>query len=159
MGDSSFTSTTNMGEFDEIKGPIKAMNWISIAAGLVTIGAGIMGCVWGVKVLKPWPPLTWNNFVGGLFMILFGFAIIWMAFKESGGEKGFFKTYFAFLDHLLGRGCFFLFIGMRVVPLGKFYCLVAGITIFIFGIVNICYHFTLEKGYSYSQLAGRVMED
>ena len=43
-----------------------------------------------------------------LFFSGFGFAIIWMALKEAGGEKGFFKTYFAFLDHLLGRGCFFL---------------------------------------------------
>ena len=50
-------------------GLMKAINWVSVAAGLVTIGAGVMGCVWGVKVLKPWPPLTWNNFVGGVFMM------------------------------------------------------------------------------------------
>merc|ERR1711998_164376 len=105
MGDSSLHRFI-MGN-DSQKTALKAFNWISIVAGLVTIGAGVMGCVWGVKVLKPWPPLTWNNFVGGLFMIGFGFAIVWMALKESN-EEGFFKTYFKFLDHLLGRGFFFL---------------------------------------------------
>merc|ERR1712224_111474 len=125
----SFGNNTTMGKGDN-KGLLKALNWFSVLCGLVTIGAGVMGCVWGVKVLKPWPPLTWNNFVGGLFMIGFGFAIVWLAVQENGREKGFFRTYFAFLDHLLGRGLFFLFIGMRVIPLGKFYCLVAGIVIF-----------------------------
>merc|ERR1712199_67926 len=143
MGDSSL-HRFSMGN-DSQKTALKAFNWISIVAGLVTIGAGVMGCVWGVKVLKPWPPLTWNNFVGGVFMILFGFAILWMAFRESGDEQGFFKTYFKFLDHLLGRGLFFIFIGMRVIPLGKFYCLVAGISIFIFGFINIFSHFAVAK--------------
>merc|ERR1711998_95038 len=141
-------------------GLMKVVNWLSVLAGLVTIGSGVMGCIWGVKVLKPWPPLTWNNFVGGVFMILFGFAIIWMALKEagSGGKQSFFRKYFAFLDHLLGRGFFFIFIGMRVVPLGKFYCLVAGIVIFIFGFINIALHFKVkgEEGdnYSYSEICG-----
>merc|ERR1711934_243123 len=162
MGDSSFTSTTNMGGKGDNAGLMKGINYFSILCGLVTIGAGVMGCVWGVKVLKPWPPLTWNNFVGGLFMIGFGFAIVWMAPKESNDE-GFFKTYFKFLDHLLGRSFFFLFIGMRVIPLGKFYCLVAGIVIFLFGLVNIGLHFKVkgEEGddYSYSKLAGSVTGD
>merc|ERR1712216_842291 len=114
-----------------------------------------------VKVMKVWPPLTWNNFVGGLFMFLFGVAIIWMAFKESGNDPeknpGFFQTYFKFLDNLLGRGLFFIFIGMRVIPLGKFYCLCAGITIFLFGWVNIfthCYVRGKNPNYSYTQLLG-----
>merc|ERR1711934_654030 len=111
MGDSSLHRFI-MGN-DSQKTALKAFNWISIVAGLVTIGAGVMGCVWGVKVLKPWPPLTWNNFVGGVFMLMFGFAIIWMAFKESGNDPksnpGFFQLYFKFLDNLLGRGLFFIF--------------------------------------------------
>merc|ERR1711971_1200158 len=131
----SFGNNNTMGKGDN-QGLLKALNWFSVLCGLVTIGAGVMGCVWGVKVLKPWPPLTWNNFVGGLFMIGFGFAIVWMALKESG-EEGFFKTYFKFLDHLLGRGFFFLF-----------------------GLVNIGLHFKVkgEEGddYSYSKLAGSV---
>merc|ERR1712070_798402 len=151
-------------EFKELKTPNKAMNWISVFFGLVTIGAGAMGCVWGYKVLKPWPPLTWNNFVGGVFMIMFGFGIIWMAFKEKGckpdtEDAGFFQLYFKFLDNLLGRGFFFIFIGMRVVPLGKFYCLIAGICIFIFGFINIGVHFAVKAKskdgtYSYTQLLG-----
>merc|ERR1712110_771593 len=80
MGDSSLHRFI-MGN-DSQKTALKAFNWISIVAGLVTIGAGVMGCIWGVKVLKPWPPLTWNNFVGGVFMILFGFAIIWMRLRR-----------------------------------------------------------------------------
>merc|ERR1711998_478380 len=82
------------------------------------------------------------------------------ALKEagSGGKQSFFRKYFAFLDHLLGRGFFFIFIGMRVVPLGKFYCLVAGIVIFIFGFINIALHFKVkgEEGdnYSYSEICG-----
>merc|ERR1712199_89732 len=147
----------------QIATPIKVMNYISIVAGLVALGAGVMGMFWGVKVMKVWPPLTWNNFVGGLFMFLFGVAIIWMAFKESGNDPeknpGFFQTYFKFLDNLLGRGFFFIFIGMRVIPLGKFYCLIAGICIFIFGFINIGMHFVVknkaaEGAYSYSQLLG-----
>merc|ERR1711965_111626 len=148
-----------MGGNDSQKTALKAFNWISIVAGLVTIGAGIMGCVWGVKVLKPWPPLTWNNFVGGVFMIMFGVAIIWMAFKESGNDPkvnpGFFQLYFKFLDNLAGRGAFFIFVGMRVVPLGKFYCLIAGICIFVFGFINIGVHFYVkgkDPEYSYTQL-------
>merc|ERR1712196_617271 len=75
---------------------------------------------------------TWNNFVGGVFMIMFGVAIIWMAFKEAGVDPnsenaGFFQLYFKFLDNLAGRGAFFIFVGMRVVPLGKFYCLIANL--------------------------------
>merc|ERR1712080_506550 len=85
MGDSSL-HRFSMGN-DSQKTALKAFNWISIVAGLVTIGAGVMGCVWGVKVLKPWPPLTWNNFVGGLFMIGFGFAIVWLAVQENVERK------------------------------------------------------------------------
>merc|ERR1712100_135475 len=160
MGDSSLHRFI-MGN-DSQKTALKAFNWISIVAGLVTIGAGVMGCVWGVKVLKPWPPLTWNNFVGGLFMIGFGFAIVWLAVQENGREKGFFRTYFAFLDHLLGRGLFFLFIGMRVIPLGKFYCLVAGIVIFLFGLDNICLHFKVKAddgNYSFCEECGPLIGD
>ena len=62
---------------DSQKTALKAFNWISIVAGLVTIGAGVMGCVWGVKVLKLWPPLMWNNFVGGLFMMYAFLKSIW----------------------------------------------------------------------------------
>merc|ERR1712124_183126 len=141
----SFGNNTTMGKGDN-KGLLKALNWFSVLCGLVTIGAGVMGCVWGVKVLKPWPPLTWNNFVGGLFMFGFGFAIVWMALKESNDT-----------------GFFFLFIGMRVIPLGKFYCLVAGIVIFIFGLVNIGLHFKIKgdegDDYSYSKIAGSVTGD
>merc|ERR1711968_121721 len=159
MGDSSL-QRFSMGN-DSQKTALKAFNWISIVAGLVTIGAGVMGCVWGVKGLKPWPPLTWNNFVGGVFMICFGFAIIWMALKEAGAsDESFFKKYFKFLDHLLGRGLFFIFIGMRVVPLGKFYCLVAGVAIFIFGFINIGAHFYVSNrkaDYSYTQVVGAPM--
>merc|ERR1711998_196051 len=158
MGDSSLPPPLIMAGSNA--GLMKVVNWLSVLAGLVTIGAGVMGCIWGVKVLKPWPPLTWNNFVGGVFMICFGFAIIWMALKEAGAsDESFFKKYFKFLDHLLGRGLFFIFIGMRVVPLGKFYCLIAGIVIFIFGFINIGLHFKVKadnKDYSYTQLVGEL---
>merc|ERR1712006_1444 len=127
MGDSSLPPPLIMAGSNA--GLMKVVNWLSVLAGLVTIGAGVMGCIWGVKVLKPWPPLTWNNFVGGVFMILFGFAIIWMALKEAGSG---------------GKQFFFIFIGMRVVPLGKFYCLVAGIVIFVFGFINIALHFKVK---------------
>ena len=52
---------------------------------------------------------------------------------------------------------------MRVIPLGKFYCLVAGIVIFLFGLVNIGLHFKVKgdegDDYSYSKLAGSVTGD
>merc|ERR1711918_303757 len=84
------------------------------------------GFYWGTKVIKPWPPLTWNNCVGGIFMFFFGLVVLYICMKGDDPNAVMLQKYFRFLDTFIGRGCFFMFIGLRIIPLGQFYCLVAG---------------------------------
>ena len=95
------------------------------------------------QVIKPWPPLTWNNCVGGIFMFVFGLAILYLCMKGEGNDENadMIKKYLRFLDVFVGRGCFFMFVGLRIIPLGQFYCLVAGMVTFSFGVLNVALHF------------------
>jgi hypothetical protein len=111
---------------------------ISALVGSVVVIAGGMGFYWGTKVIKPWPPLTWNNCVGGIFMTVFGLMIVVMVLSPNNAE--FVPKYLLFLDTLIGRGLFFMFIGLRIIPLGQFYCLVAGMVTFSFGVLNCAIH-------------------
>jgi len=123
------------------------LRWGSLLVGLVTLVAGGMGIMWGVPTLELWPPYTWNHFSGGIFMAVFGLAITIMSIdKQILGEKvhGWFMSNFGFLNHYLGRGLFFIYIGLRVVTLGKYYCLVAGMCIAGFALINIAVHFSLS---------------
>merc|ERR1712224_1058762 len=121
----------------------KYLNYISALIGLVVMVAGGMGFYWGTKVIKPWPPLTWNNCVGGIFMFVFGLAILYLCMKGEGNDENadMIKKYLRFLDVFVGRGCFFMFVGLRIIPLGQFYCLVAGMVTFSFGVLNVALHF------------------
>lgn len=117
---------------------MKQMNWVSGLVAAIVCVAGGMGFYWGTKVIKPWPPLTWNNCVGGLFMFAFGVMIFVMIF--AGDSAPWIPKYLMFLDTLIGRGCFFMFVGLRIIPLGQFYCLVAGMVTFSWGVLNIAVH-------------------
>merc|ERR1711998_50792 len=121
----------------------KYLNYVSALIGLVVMVAGGMGFYWGTKVIKPWPPLTWNNCVGGIFMFVFGLAILYLRMKGEGNDENadMIKKYLKFLDVFVGRGCFFMFVGLRIIPLGQFYCLVAGMVTFSFGVLNVALHF------------------
>merc|ERR1712188_324442 len=121
----------------------KYLNYVSALIGLVVMVAGGMGFYWGTKVIKPWPPLTWNNCVGGIFMFVFGLAILYLCMKGEGNDENadMIKKYLRFLDVFVGRGCFFMFVGLRIIPLGQFYCLVAGMVTFSFGVLNVALHF------------------
>jgi len=121
----------------------KYLNYVSALIGLVVMVAGGMGFYWGTKVIKPWPPLTWNNCVGGIFMFVFGLAILYLCMKGEGNDENadMIKKYLRFLDVFIGRGCFFMFVGLRIIPLGQFYCLVAGMVTFSFGVLNVALHF------------------
>lgn len=126
---------------------MKQLNYVSVLVGGVVCVAGGMGFYWGTKIIKPWPPLTWNNCVGGLFMFFFGLMICVMVMKGKDPESSWIQKYLLFLDTLIGRGLFFMFVGLRIVPLGQFYCLVAGMVTFGFGVLNLAVHWMYnEKG-------------
>merc|ERR1711998_378657 len=122
----------------EVKVAMDYLNKISVLVGAIVCIAGGMGFYWGTKVIKPWPPLTWNNCVGGIFMAVFGLMIVVMVLSPQNAE--FVPKYLMFLDTLIGRGLFFMFIGLRIIPLGQFYCLVAGMVTFSFGVLNCAIH-------------------
>merc|ERR1711990_657925 len=127
----------------EVKVAMDYLNKISVLVGAIVCIAGGMGFYWGTKVIKPWPPLTWNNCVGGIFMFVFGLAILYLCMKGDGNDENadMIKKYLRFLDVFVGRGCFFMFVGLRIIPLGQFYCLVAGMVTFSFGVLNVALHF------------------
>merc|ERR1712199_111355 len=83
--------------------------------GLVCLGAGVMGFYWGTAVIKPWPPLTWNNCVGGFFMIVFGImlAVVGLNGISSDAGAGEYaattQEWAGFIDNFMGRGLFFGF--------------------------------------------------
>merc|ERR1711998_307481 len=122
------------------KNACKQLNYVSAVIGLVVMVAGGMGFYWGTKVIKPWPPLTWNNCVGGIFMFFFGLVVLYICMKGDDPNAVMLQKYFRFLDVFIGRGCFFMFIGLRIIPLGQFYCLVAGMVTFSFGVLNCAIH-------------------
>merc|ERR1711998_782148 len=64
------------------------MEFGTVICGLLTLSAGVLGIYWGAAVVKLWPPLTWNNCVGGFFMIIFGIAttILGIAGLSSAGD-------------------------------------------------------------------------
>merc|ERR1712023_230276 len=115
--------------------------------GLVCLGAGVMGFYWGTTVIKPWPPLTWNNCVGGFFMIVFGImlAVVGLNGISSDAGAGEYaattQEWAGFIDNFMGRGLFFCYLGLRIMPLGKYYCLMAGLCLLFFGFGNIIVHF------------------
>merc|ERR1711998_19598 len=119
----------------------KQLNYVSAVIGLIVMVAGGMGFYWGTKVIKPWPPLTWNNCVGGIFMFFFGLVVLYLCMKGDDPNAVMLQKYFRFLDTFIGRGCFFMFIGLRIIPLGQFYCLVAGMVTFSFGVLNVALHY------------------
>jgi len=122
----------------EVKVAMDYLNKISVLVGAIVCIAGGMGFYWGTKVIKPWPPLTWNNCVGGIFMAVFGLMIVVMVLSPQ--NAAFVPKYLMFLDTLIGRGAFFMFVGLRIIPLGQFYCLVAGMVTFSWGVLNIAVH-------------------
>merc|ERR1712224_643916 len=81
----------------------------------MVIGAGGMGMYWGVKVLRPWPPLTWNNFVSALFMFIFGCCVLILSIMSNHNpENGMYiiiKENMGFLDVFWGRGAMFVYFG------------------------------------------------
>merc|ERR1712070_258578 len=123
------------------KNACKQLNYVSAVIGLVVMVAGGMGFYWGTKVIKPWPPLTWNNCVGGIFMFFFGLVVLYICMKGDDPNAVMLQKYFRFLDTFIGRGCFFMFVGLRIIPLGQFYCLVAGMVTFSFGVLNVALHY------------------
>merc|ERR1712167_174418 len=71
--------------------------------------------------------------------------IVVMVLSPQNAE--FVPKYLLFLDTLIGRGLFFMFIGLRIIPLGQFYCLVAGMVTFSFGVLNCAIHWIFnDKG-------------
>jgi hypothetical protein len=123
------------------KNACKQLNYVSAVIGLIVMVAGGMGFYWGTKVIKPWPPLTWNNCVGGIFMFFFGLVVLYICMKGDDPNAVMLQKYFRFLDTFIGRGCFFMFVGLRIIPLGQFYCLVAGMVTFSFGVLNVALHY------------------
>jgi len=138
---------------------ILIMNVGGIISGLAILIAGCVGTFSGVQVMKIWPPLTWNAAVSGVFMALFGLFTIWIcAFSKSlagdyqpsvpgQGDEPLRETllkHFGFLDTYLGRGAWFIFCGLRVLPLGFSFCLAAGLFTILFGLCSILLHFMVS---------------
>jgi len=121
------------------------MNYYSTIIGAMVIGAGGMGMYWGVKVLRPWPPLTWNNFVSALFMFIFGCCVLILSIMSNHNpENGMYiiiKENMGFLDVFWGRGAMFIYLALRLMSLGSFYCLMSGFVCFGFGALCIALHF------------------
>merc|ERR1712188_301978 len=106
---------------------------------------------WGSAVIKPWPPLTWNNCVGGFFMCVFGIAVAVLGISgfsaaasegsDVGGKQSEgIREQALFLDVYAGRGIFLIYLAIRLMTLGKYYCLMAGLGLFFFGICNLIVH-------------------
>eukprot|EP00296_Roombia_truncata_P008872 JP447395.1.p1 GENE.JP447395.1~~JP447395.1.p1 ORF type:complete len:156 (-),score=64.89 JP447395.1:57-524(-) len=123
------------------RGPlIKIFDVLTCVAGVLVCIAGVMAFYWGLGVIHAWPPLTWNNCIGGIFIFFFGLIAFWMV--AVGGD--FISTWFKFLDVYLGRGCFFVYLGLRIIPMGQGFCLTAGGLVTMFGVANIIVHFVYE---------------
>merc|ERR1711998_471982 len=61
--------------------------------------------------------------------------------NETGGEQaGMITREAKFLDVFAGRGVFFIYLSIRLMTLGKYYCLLAGLGLMFFGIANIIVH-------------------
>jgi len=135
---------------------VTIMNVAGILCGLSIFVAGAVGTYSGAQVIKIWPPLTWNVAVSGVFMALFGIFTMWICLFSNGllsepsipGQQGSFKEkllhQFGFLDTFLGRGVWFIFCGLRVIPLGYSFCLAAGLFTVLFGVGSIILHFIVS---------------
>ena len=138
------------------------MEFGTMICGLLCLVAGVMGIYWATKgETKGLPLMTLNNCVGGFFMIVFGSCMAILGFggistavssseeedvvvvSSTGKEQGSFITEQAlFLDIFAGRGVFLIYLSIRVMTLGKYYCLLAGLGLMFFGIGNIIVHGT-----------------
>merc|ERR1711959_531475 len=127
------------------------MEFGTAVCGLLCLAAGVMGIYWGSAVIKPWPPLTWNNCVGGFFMCVFGIAVAVLGISgfsaaasegsDVGGKQSEgIREQALFLDVYAGRGVFLIYLAIRLMTLGKYYCLMAGLGLFFFGICNLIVH-------------------
>jgi len=136
---------------------------MNVVTGIVSIGdmvAGVLGFYWGISVIAPWPPLTWNNCVSGFFVFIFGLATFWVAVRGKGAEgdftSRFVKKYIGFLDFFGGRGLLFIFCALRIIPLGQIECFVIGMVTLAFGFLNIAAEFAIqvnEEGISHTTKA------
>merc|ERR1711981_512507 len=97
------------------------------------------------------PLLTWNNCVGGFFMVVFGIAVAVLGISgfsaaasegsDVGGKQSEgIREQALFLDVYAGRGIFLIYLAIRLMTLGKYYCLMAGLGLFFFGICNLIVH-------------------
>eukprot|EP00296_Roombia_truncata_P009037 JP447582.1.p3 GENE.JP447582.1~~JP447582.1.p3 ORF type:complete len:157 (+),score=63.01 JP447582.1:35-505(+) len=123
------------------RGPlIKIFDVLTCVAGVLICIAGVMAFWWGTGTFGAWPPYKWNGCIGGIFIFGFGLTAFWLV--AVGGE--FISTWFKFLDVYLGRGCYFVYLGLRIIPMGQAFCLTAGGLVAIFGAANIIVHFLFE---------------
>jgi len=136
---------------------VQTMNTLTAINAVLVMVAGVLGFYWGTKLIKPWPPLTWNNCIGGIFMFFFGLIAFWIAFKGNDEKGQMVLDYFGFIDYFLGRGCFFIFLGLRIMPLGQYVCLVIGMITLCFGFLNVVAHFCIEADKGICKVKGATM--
>lgn len=121
------------------------LNYISAGIGAICTVAGGMGFYWGCKVIRTWPPLTWNNCVGSFFMVLFGMCVGYLSFKSNSATQDEWsetiKSQMKFLDVFLGRAAMFLYLGLRLLPMGSYYCVMSGFITIGFGMLNVALYF------------------
>ena len=41
-----------------------------------------------IQVFRPWPPMTWNNAAGGVFMFSVGVAVLYLAVRVGHNYVG-----------------------------------------------------------------------
>merc|ERR1712072_1663901 len=151
MGNNDDGRISTLARDDSKKYFVMFMEFGTAVCGLLCLAAGVMGIYWGSAVIKPWPPLTWNNCVGGFFMCVFGIAVAVLGISgfsaaasegsDVGGKQSEgIREQALFLDVYAGRGIFLIYLAIRLMTLGKYYCLMAGLGLFFFGICNLIVH-------------------
>merc|ERR1711934_1153864 len=138
---------------DQKENVAKALNICLAVSGLLVTAAGVMGTYWGVKVVAKvgaWPLMNLNGVISGIFMLIFGAALIGLTFFGRTEVC----TWAKFLDTFWGRGAFCIYLGIRIMPMGQYFCLIGGVVMLFFGIAQVIAQFVFfeKPGYSLSAL-------